>query len=233
MLALVGSGAADMASIAPLRQGDSAEVERLKALVGAARERCVTAVCAAWNTDAENIKFVEDWNRPPDRRDVTRMPTIFAAFEGSLLGGMQKILYVSEAMSKPGSEDIVLPPQQKLLQMVRSQYVTTLYKALSGMVENAERSIKKTDDEWTTDVDGYVATNGSESAKSSTVGEGTIDVGDRVRSHVPKTQVPFNAHFLAIECPHAADPEQPPITPRGSGPESQHQVRERLLCQAH
>jgi exocyst complex component 2 len=176
MLALVGSGAAEMASIGPVGRGDGAVVERLKALVGAARERSITALCAAWNKDAENIRFVEDWQRSAETGDVTRMPSCFAAFEGSLLGGMQKILYISEAMSKPGAGDIVSPPQAKLLQMVRSQYVTTLYKALSGMVENAERSVKGADDDWTTNPDGPLTSI----SISSGARNGTLDAGDRV-----------------------------------------------------
>jgi exocyst complex component 2 len=180
MLALVGSGASDMASITPVGREDPAEVERLRTLVGAARDRCVTALCAAWNRDAENIKYVEDWNRASERGDVTKMPVSFSLFEGSLLSGMQKILYISDAMSKPGAENIVLPPPTKLLQMVRSQYVTTLYKALSGMVENAERSVQKTDDDWTTDVDGFVAVGGPPTGRISTMAGGTINAGDRV-----------------------------------------------------
>ncbi|KAI1459332.1 exocyst complex component Sec5-domain-containing protein [Annulohypoxylon moriforme] len=177
MLSLVGSGASEMASVAPVRQEDVKQLEMLKTLVGAARERSVTALCAAWNKDAENIKYVEDWKRTKEMGDVTRMPASFASFEGALLSGMQKILYIPEAMAKSGSGDIVLPPPTKLLQMVRSQYVTTLYKALSGMVENAERAIKKTDDEWTADVDLVV---GSASDRASLiVGSGTVDAGDR------------------------------------------------------
>ncbi|KAK1759262.1 exocyst complex component Sec5-domain-containing protein [Echria macrotheca] len=179
MLALVGAGASEMAAISPVGQGDGSEVERLKTLVNVARERCVTALCAAWNRDAENIKFVEDWNRSADRKDVTRMPLSFSAFEGALLSGMQKILYVSEAMSESVAGEIVTPPPTKLLQMVRSQYVTTLYKALSGMVENAERPLKKADDDWTVDAEGYVINNASTAARPSTVGGGTIDAGDR------------------------------------------------------
>lgn len=180
MLALVGAGASDLASISPVKNEAGGHTrEKLKTLVGAARERCATAICAAWNKDAENIKYVEDWHRPPDLGDVTRMPSSFATFEGALLAGMQKILYISEAMAKPGAGDIVLPPPSKLLQMVRSQYVTTLYKALSGMVENAERSVKKANDEWTTDVEGSIATSAEESARG---GRGSLDAGDRVSS---------------------------------------------------
>ncbi|TQN72919.1 Exocyst complex component SEC5 [Colletotrichum shisoi] len=177
MLALVGSGASDLASIGPVVNGSDASIlERLKSLVNVARERCVTALCAAWNKDAENIKFVEDWHRSPELGDLTRMPSSFSAFEGALLGGMQKILYISEAMSKPGAGDIVLPPPSKLLQMVRSQYVTTLYKALSGMVENAERSVKKVDDDWTTDMDGTIVATAPPAPSG---GRATLDAGDR------------------------------------------------------
>ncbi|KAI1410819.1 exocyst complex component Sec5-domain-containing protein [Hypoxylon sp. FL1857] len=179
MLSLVGSGASEMASVAPVSQGDPKQLEMLKTLVGAARERSVTALCAAWNKDAENIKYVEDWKRAKEMGDVTRMPASFAAFEGALLSGMQKILYIPEAMAKSGSGDIVLPPPTKLLQMVRSQYVTTLYKALSGMVENAERAIKKADDEWTTDVDLTVVEPGTDRASFMSIGSGTVDPGDR------------------------------------------------------
>ncbi|OTB05479.1 hypothetical protein M426DRAFT_319742 [Hypoxylon sp. CI-4A] len=177
MLGLVGSGASEMASVSPVSQGDPKQLELLKNLVNAARERCVTALCAAWNKDAENIKYVEDWKRAKEMGDVTRMPASFASFEGALLSGMQKILYIPEAMAKSGSGDIVPAPQSKLLQMVRSQYVTTLYKALSGMVENAERAIKKADDEWTTETDLVVA-SGDDRA-SLNVGSGSADPGDR------------------------------------------------------
>lgn len=180
MLSIVGTGAADMASVSPVGNGDAAEIERVRALVGVARERCVTALCAAWNRDAENIKYVEDWNRSPDSNDVTKMPASFAAFESALLTGMQKILYISEAMSKPGAEDIVLPPPTKLLQMVRSQYVTTLYKALSGMVENAERYPKKAEDEWTVEAETSVLVRPSNPRVSaSTSTGGTLDASDR------------------------------------------------------
>ena len=178
MLALVGSGASDMASIGPVATADTQVVERLKSLVGASRERCVTALCAAWNRDAENIKFVEDWQRSAELGDVTRMPSSFSAFEGSLLLGMQKILYIPEAMSKPGAGDIVLPPPTKVLQMVRSQYVTTLYKALSGMVENAQRSVKRADDEWSAENEWSTAAPNAE-----TLSRSTLDARDRV-SHL-------------------------------------------------
>ncbi|CAG7564786.1 unnamed protein product [Fusarium equiseti] len=175
MLTLVGAGAGDLACIEPIESGEGQVLDRLRSLVGGSRERCVTALCAAWNRDAENIKYVEDWQRSVEMGDVTRMPASFAAFEGAVLLGMQKILYIPDAMSRSGSGDIVLPPPTKLLQMVRSQYVTTLYKALSGMVENAERSLKKTEDDWSIDSERSLAS----AAAPTMAGKGALDSGDR------------------------------------------------------
>jgi exocyst complex component 2 len=93
---------------------------------------------------------------------------------------MQKILYISEAMVKPDSADVVLPPPAKLLQMVRSQFVTTLFRALSGMVENAEKDVKKAEDDWTTDADGLASPVAMVVATS--IGAGTVNAGDRVSS---------------------------------------------------
>jgi exocyst complex component 2 len=187
LLALVGTGASEMAAVAPVGNGDGAALERLRSLVGGSRERCVAAICGAWNKDAENIKVLEDWRRSTEKRDLTRMPANFGAFESAVLTGMQKILYISDATTKAGSEDVVLPPPAKLLTMVRSQFVTTLYKALSGMVENAEKAVKKAEDDWTTDTDGLaspvamvVATN---------IGAGTVNASDRVS---------FSSEFIII-----------------------------------
>lgn len=177
MLAMVGTACAEMATIAPVARGDGGELEKLKNLVAAARERCVSALCGAWNRDAENIRLVEDWSRPPEKRDQTLMPAVFAAFEGSMLSGMQKILYVSDAMSKPGAENIIAPPPSKQLQSVRAQYVNTIYKALSGMVENAERSVKKTDDEWTVDAP---LDSAAKRQSTSAFLDNRVDPGDRV-----------------------------------------------------
>jgi len=177
-LVLVGTGASEMAAVSPMNKGDGAAMERLKSLVGGARERCVSAICAVWNRDAENIKVLEDWRRSPEKRDLTRIPAYFGSFESAVLTGMQKILYISEAMVKPGSADVVLPPPAKLLQMVRSQFVTTIYKSLSGMVENAEKTVKKAEDDWTTDNDGLASPVAMVIATS--IGAGTVNASDRV-----------------------------------------------------
>lgn len=179
MLSLVGTAASDLATIGSTESGDGQVIDGLKSLVSVSRDRCVTALCAAWNRDAENIKYVEDWQRSAESGDVTRMPECFAAFEGALLSGMQKILYIPEATGRSGAGDIVTPPSTKLLQMVRGQYVTTLYKALSGMVENAERSLKKTDDEWSAGQEGLP----THSSSVVVTGKSTLDAGDRVSSY--------------------------------------------------
>jgi exocyst complex component 2 len=203
LLVLVGTGASEMASISPVGNGDGSAKERLTTLTAEARERCVTAVCAAWNKDAENIKVLEDWRRSPEKRDLTRMPAYFSVFESAVLTGMQKILYISEAMSKSNSYDVISAPPPKLLQMVRSQFVTTLYKSLSGMVENAEKSIKKAEDDWTTDNDGLASPVAMIIATS--IGAGTVNASDRVSFH---HAVKLDRELMTSECSNAFDIEQ-------------------------
>ena len=114
--------------------------EPFKTLVGAVRERCIGAVCAAWVPDSERCKYMELWQRGTDRRDLTTFSAAFMAFEEKLLSSMQKIAFISEAGSAGGrGEDVLVPPSGKLLKAVQGCFVTSLYKALSGMVENAER----------------------------------------------------------------------------------------------
>jgi exocyst complex component 2 len=199
LLVLVGTGASEMASVSPVGNGDGKALEGLKALVGEARERCVVAVCAAWNQDAINIKVLEDWRRSPEKRDLTRMPSYFGSFESTILTGMQKILYISEAISKSDSTNVVFPPPAKLLTIVRSQFVTTLYKALSGMVENAEKSVKRADDDWTTDNDGLASPVAMVIATS--IGAGTVNASDRVRISLLSTR----STLTFLECSHAFD----------------------------
>lgn len=45
-------------------------------------------LCVVWNRDVENIKYVEDWNRFLDRKEVIKMFVSFKVFEGVLLVGM-------------------------------------------------------------------------------------------------------------------------------------------------
>lgn len=177
-LILVGTAASEMSALSPISSGTAA-YDKLKTLVSSARERCVRAVCASWNKDAEICKYLEDWTRDTERKDLTKMPGHFIAFESTVLSGMQKILYISEAMTKPGVVDVVTPPPAKLLQMVRTQFVTSVYKALSGLVENAENPVNTDNrDEWT-HVGRIARSSGTESTLASNAG---IDSKNRVRT---------------------------------------------------
>lgn len=137
-LVIVGTAACEMAALRPVA-GSGNMHDLLKTLVSVARDRCGRVSCAAWSKDAEICKLFEDWTRDSENRDLTKMPGFFMAYEGAILGGMQKILYISEAMAKSGTVDVITQPSTKLLQMVRAEFVSTVYKALSGLVENAER----------------------------------------------------------------------------------------------
>lgn len=141
ILTLVGAAASEMLGIRPIASGTTL-TDKLKTMIAGARDRSTRAVCAAWDRDAETCKIFEDWTRSNDKRDLTRMPTDFNTFESTILSGMQKILYISDATSaEPNTTSLISPPPPTLLQMVRTQFVTTIYKIFSGMVENAEKPI--------------------------------------------------------------------------------------------
>ncbi|KZF23417.1 putative exocyst complex component SEC5 [Xylona heveae TC161] len=153
LIVLVGTAASELATVSVIAQ-NSRTLEGLRLFVGAIRERCAQAICAAWGKDAENCKALEDWTPAPQRKGVTQMPTYFLNFEMRILGGMQRMLYISEAMARSGSTDVVLPPPSKLLQLVRSQFVGSVYKVFSGMVENAEKRTNADEEEqWDRDTD--------------------------------------------------------------------------------
>jgi exocyst complex component 2 len=143
LLALVGSAAGEMAGLEVVKQSPpqtkpgstTLSVENLKSLVTMVRERCIAALCAAWLADAARCRVLETWHRSPERRDLTLMPLAFEAWMERVLSNVQKLAYVADA--RPASE-VVVPPPAKLLGIVRSTFVTGLYKGLSGMVENAE-----------------------------------------------------------------------------------------------
>ncbi|KAJ5224773.1 uncharacterized protein N7469_008276 [Penicillium citrinum] len=147
-LSIVGTAASEMAALRPVG-GVGSTHDQLKSLVSVVRERASRVACDAWSKDAEICKMLEDWTRDSEKRDLTKMPGLFAAFEGAILGGMQKILYIPDANAKSGSVDVVTQPPAKMLQMVRTQFVSSIYKALSGLVENAERlGASEEENEW-------------------------------------------------------------------------------------
>ena len=200
LVSLIGSAASEMVALRPVGSGSNA-LEKLRALVAGAREKCTRAVCAAWGQDAEMYKYLEDWTRASDKHDVTKMPGTFNAFENAVLSGLQKILYVPNATtSKSGSSGVVSPPPSKLLQMVRSQFVTSLYKVLSGMVENAEKQDEKSKGSVDTIVDdGLVLaeSNDSDAIATSRVSP-LIHLHDRVLT-IPRTFACFLL-FLTSSC---------------------------------
>ena len=136
LLSLIGVAASEMIALRPIGSTTS---DRLKSLVAGARERFARAACMAWSTDADNCKFMEDWTRPKEQRDITKLPSAFNEYELTVLQGIQKILYIPDAIaSRPISTNVVTPPPSKLLMMVREHFVKSLYKVMSGMIERAE-----------------------------------------------------------------------------------------------
>lgn len=185
-LVLVGTAANELASLKLPETGSTIRIdEALRVLVGGVRERCVQAVCASWNTDAENLKVLEDWTRDADRKDITTMPARFLAVQSFLLNNLQKIMYVESATKTP--VDVVVPPSSKLLQMVRSQFVMSLYRTLSGMVECAEKGRGALGKEF--EIKGDDLTIDEEDGEDR--GWGKVDANKQVRRH-------FLSHWMSL-----------------------------------
>ncbi|TID26387.1 putative exocyst complex component sec5 protein [Venturia nashicola] len=165
ILVLVGTAACEMASLSVVKDGDRS-LNQVKTLVNNVRERCLQAILSAWASDSGNCRLLEDWTRSPERPDLTNMPARFMNFEGFLLSNLQKVLYISEATKRPDSPEVIVPPSQKLLQMVRSQFSGSIYKALTCMVENAEKP--GTDELVEGDLDSLILTDNVVSTEGNT-----------------------------------------------------------------
>ena len=198
---LVGTAACEMASLSIASEGKSS-VDPFKTMVNGVRERSVQAVCAAWNSDCENCKVLEDWTRAPERPDITNLPSKLMDFEGFLLSNLQKILYISEVTKRPGSPDIIVPPSNKLLQMVRAQFVGGIYKALNGMKENALSAAAVEND----DPDGLITP--AIDASSANLTSSAVDPSHKVGYASTLSMQPI--YLTLADCSYPSHPKQHP-----------------------
>ncbi|KAL4809350.1 exocyst complex component Sec5-domain-containing protein [Aspergillus unguis] len=147
-LVIIGTAAGEMAALEPIASSGNIR-ELLRGLVSVIRERAVRIACFAWEKDAEICRLLEDWTRDPKRRDLTKMPALFVNFQNAMISGLQRVLYMSEAAAKPGTVTVVSQPPTKLLQMVRREFISSIEKALGGLVETAENpTVYEEKDEW-------------------------------------------------------------------------------------
>ncbi|KAI4176133.1 MAG: hypothetical protein LQ343_001177 [Gyalolechia ehrenbergii] len=137
VMTLVGSAATDLAGLRPVSSSPKLQ-ERLKALVTGARERCVSALAAAWIRDAETFSLMESWTRSSERRDITKLPGYFLAYERSILSGLQKIAFIPGVASKTGSSHLITPPASAIVTSVRGDFEKTIWSLLTDMVKDSE-----------------------------------------------------------------------------------------------
>ncbi|KAI4188903.1 MAG: hypothetical protein L6R41_001837 [Letrouitia leprolyta] len=137
IITFVGSAATDLAVLRPVSSSQKLR-ESLKALVIGARERSVIALVAAWIRDAEAFHSMENWIRPSERHDITKLPGHFLAYERSVLSGLQKIAYIPDIASKAGSSRLIAPPSAAMTTAVHRDFKKTIWVLVSDMVKNAE-----------------------------------------------------------------------------------------------
>lgn len=177
-LVVIATAAGEMASLEPVSSNSSIR-EMLRGLVSVIRERAIRIACSTWEKNAEVCRFLEDWTRDPKQRDLTKMPALFVNFQNFIVTGLQKLLFMSEA--KTGTVPVVTQPPTKLLQMVRHEFISSIEKALGGLVENAEHpTTREENDEWS--VPESTAANKTDGS-SSLLGVDAVDSDNRV-SHL-------------------------------------------------
>lgn len=147
LLAMITTAATEMAAMSPVADNAQSH-DKIKMTLGTARERSLRAICEAWSKDSENCNGFEDWSRSLEHRDQTRLPFYFEAFEKKVLAGVQQVIYPSDSTAKNGAKGVITPPPSKLLQMVRTQFVNSIYKAISAMLENAQKADDGDSNEW-------------------------------------------------------------------------------------
>jgi exocyst complex component 2 len=177
-LVIIGAAAGEMANLEPVASSSNTR-ELLRGLVSVIRERAIRIACSAWEKDAEVCRMLEDWTRDPKRRDLTKMPTLFVNFQNAVLTGLQKILFMSEAMARPGTVAVVSQPSTKLLQMVRREFIISIEKALGGLVETAEHpTTQEENDEWS--VPESTAAHSKKDGSSALLAADAVDSQNRV-----------------------------------------------------
>ncbi|KAL8692744.1 MAG: hypothetical protein Q9218_002281, partial [Villophora microphyllina] len=133
LLTLVGGAATGMAGLRPVSSSSTIQ-ESLRTLVNGTRERCISALLAAWTRDVGLFQSVEIWERPSERRDLTKLPTYFMAFENTVLLGLQKLVYIPDAANKG---NVVTAPSSAMIKPVRRAFERSIYVLLSDMVKMA------------------------------------------------------------------------------------------------
>ena len=166
MLVALSVGCGEMVSIDPV-QRNTTSCDKIKLLINSTRDRCVNAVCMAWSKDSENCRHLENWLRSADKRNQTRLPTYFSAYEKSVLTGMQQILYFSEGISKPAARSLITPPTSKHTQMIRQTFTESVFFILRGMLENANQTVKTDSDEWVVVSEAFQNATGDSSTQTS------------------------------------------------------------------
>lgn len=146
MLTMLAHGASEMSTLDPVARDDRL-VDGLKDIINTARERCILVVCAAWNADCSSHLYLEDWTRPQDRRDLTRLPSYFTAYQRAVVSGIQQILSLANAV-RASSRTLVLPPSSSSTASVRRHFLDSVTLFATGLLISMEQSRAPADDEW-------------------------------------------------------------------------------------
>lgn len=209
VLVTVASAAGEIATINIVKQ-DENQTSALRILISDIRERFNAAICAAWVTDSEHCRELEDWTKAVEKPDVTNMPAYFSAWQSTMLTNLQKIVYISDATGGvTSSSGVIVPPSARHVETVQRAFRNTLYKAFDGMMQYSRKPVDSTDGviaDRAATAPSLSSESANPSARSTSISAGasnmnvrkllTISNFQQLRSHTVPTLVSlFESHF--------------------------------------
>ncbi|KAL8933670.1 MAG: hypothetical protein Q9216_006263 [Gyalolechia sp. 2 TL-2023] len=192
IMTLVGSAATELVALRPVSSSPKLH-ESFKALIAGARERCVSALLAAWTRDAETFFPVENWTRSTERLDITKLPEYFMAYERSVLSGLQKIAYIPDVASRAGSSRLITPPAAAIGTSVRRDLNKTIWAVLSDMIKESENG------SLSNDTSSLRPTDATESLSGLTLKNGHTTGGREMSRDVRLLLTMSNVKYLQSE----------------------------------
>ncbi|KAL8762532.1 MAG: hypothetical protein Q9184_001492 [Pyrenodesmia sp. 2 TL-2023] len=169
ILNLVGGAAMELAGLRLLSSTSDVQ-DRLRTLINGTRERCVSAVAAAWIRDAEMFHLMETFARSNERKELTKVPGYFLAYQTAVLSGLQRLAYITDVTSKAGLSSLVTPPAPTILKLIRGDFTKSIYVLLSDMIRDAQRPPPPQ------------ATDGASSLSGLTLGDGHNNEDTEIQS---------------------------------------------------
>ncbi|CCG82930.1 putative Exocyst complex component Sec5 [Taphrina deformans PYCC 5710] len=98
--------------------------ESLQKVMTTIRERMIRAICELWQTDSDDLPFLESWKRSMSTKGTDFSKTFWIT-QKAIIDGLAKIMFRNELSPAPS---------QRLINNVRQQFVKNVYQVINGLM---------------------------------------------------------------------------------------------------